>query len=287
MTASVDATPYGTHAPDRFVAAIIALTRALPANRLGLRVSMPLRRIALNWLRGRPVDTTLWGGPVRLYPDQNRCEKAVLFTPQMFDLMERNALAAAIAGKIAAKADFVFIDIGANIGAYSLFVARQGGSSARIVAIEPQPGIVDRLTFNTAHDSGVRIDIVPFAVADREGETEMIVDHDDSGGTHLKGIGSHSGTEAVPVRCRPLTAILHDAGVTAIDALKIDVEGAEDLVLSPFLREAPDTLLPRMLLIEDRAGDWGGDLHGLLQGRGYTVSRRSRQNLIFERGARH
>ncbi len=289
MTASVDATPYGTHAPDRLVAAIVALTRALPANRLGLRISMPLRRIAINWLQGRPVDTTLWGGPVRLYPSRNRCEKSVLFTPQIFDQVEREALAGAVDRKLAANGTFAFIDIGANVGVYSLFVGHRGGSSARVVAIEPQPGIVDRLMFNTRANPGLRIDVVPFAVADREGETEMIVDNDDSGGTHLKESGSQGSEhgQAVRVRCRPLTAILRDAGITAIDAIKIDVEGAEDLALTPFLREAPDDALPRLLLIEDRAGDWSGDLFGLLRARGYTISGRSRQNLVLERnGAR-
>ena len=33
----------------------------------------------------RPIDTTLWGMRVRLYPRRNSCEKNALFTPQMFD----------------------------------------------------------------------------------------------------------------------------------------------------------------------------------------------------------
>ena len=53
-----------------------------------------------------------------------------------------------------------------------------------------------------------------------------------------------TGTDAVHVPCRPLTAILDLAGISAIDALKIDIEGAEDLALAPFLREAPSQLLP-------------------------------------------
>ena len=51
-------------------------------------------------------------------------------------------------------------------------------------------------------------------------------------------------------------AVLADTGIAAIDALKIDVEGAEDLVLAPFLRDAPQDLLPKLLLIEDTRGFW-------------------------------
>src|SRR3712207_8816448 len=43
---------------------------------------------------------------------------------------------------------FRSIDVGANIGAYSLFVAARTGSSARILAVEPQPHVYDRLVRN-------------------------------------------------------------------------------------------------------------------------------------------
>ena len=67
----------------------------------------------------------------------------------------------------------------------------------------------------------------------------------------------------------------------AIDALKIDVEGAEDIVLAPFLRDAPASLLPRLILIEDTRGMWSVDLFALLAARGYTVQERSRQNVAL------
>ena len=67
-----------------------------------------------------------------------------------------------------------------------------------------------------------------------------------------------------------MLSVLAEAGITAIDALKIDVEGAEDIVLAPFLRDAPQSLLPRLILIEDTRGFWGLDLFALLARRGYT-----------------
>jgi hypothetical protein len=75
---------------------------------------------------------------MRLYPDGNVCEKRVLFTPQYFDPLEREMLA----GRL--REGFRFIDIGANIGAYSLFVAAKAGPSARILAVEPQPEVFAR-----------------------------------------------------------------------------------------------------------------------------------------------
>ena len=45
--------------------------------------------------------------------------------------------------------------------------------------------------------------------------------------------------ETVRVRAGRCSAIVAEAGISAIDALKIDIEGAEDLALAPFLRDAP------------------------------------------------
>src|SRR3954471_8613555 len=102
MTATVDLSPYGTHPPSHLPRAVLAVTRRLPANWLGLRLSMPLRRMAINALGDRPIDTTLWNAQVRLYPSRNSCEKNALFTPQMFDLHERNVLASALDRRLAA-----------------------------------------------------------------------------------------------------------------------------------------------------------------------------------------
>jgi hypothetical protein len=90
--------------------------------------------------------------------------------------------------------------------------------------------------------------------------------------------------EAVAVRCRPLLAILNDAGVTTIDALEIDVEGAEDLALVPFRRDAPASLLPALVLIEDTSGYRHADVFALLAQHGYTVFARSRHNLALRHG---
>jgi hypothetical protein len=82
------------------------------------------------------------------------------------------------------------------------------------------------------------------------------------------------------VPCRPLLAVLADANIAAIDALKIDIEGAEDLALAPFLRDALPDLLPRIVLLEERP-DWDTDLYVLLGQRGYVRAERSRHNLVF------
>ena len=66
----------------------------------------------------------------------------------------------------------------------------------------------------------------------------------DRGGTRLAAGGTQG--RGVVVRCRPLLAVVTEAGLAGIDALKIDVEGFEDKVLVPFFRDAPPSLWPRL-----------------------------------------
>jgi FkbM family methyltransferase len=285
---AVDLAPFGSRAPGGLDRAVLKATRAMPDNWLGLRLAMMFRRITMNRLGRAGLDTALWGMNLRLYPRGNGCEKNALFTPQMFDVFERGVLADAIDKRLAEGGTFTFVDIGANVGLYSLFVAARAGEHARILAIEPQPGILDRLRFNLAANPGAKIEVLPIALADRDGAAELVLDANDGGGTHLDKHTASRGADGcvVSVPCKTLTAALAEARVTAIDALKIDVEGAEDLVLVPFLRDAPEHRLPALVLIEDTRGFWQTDVFALLEQRGYTAFARSKQNVALRRARR-
>lgn len=280
MTATFDPSPWGTHLPDTYDRVVLALTRAMPANWLGQRLAILFRRLVIRRIGEGCIDTMLWSMRLRLYPRRNGCEKNALFTPQMFDTMERRVLAEAVARR---SGEFVFVDIGANVGLYSLYLASCG--NVRTLAIEPQPGILERLKFHLATNPSVKVDLRPIALADRDGEATLVLNDSDSGGAHLdKQNGREEAGQRISVPCKPLMVVLADARIAAIDALKIDVEGAEDIVLAPFLRDAPESLLPRLILIEDTRGMWNVDLFALLAARGYTVQERSRQNVALRLG---
>src|SRR5215213_7695519 len=282
MTATFDSSPWGAHLPGAQDRAVLALTRGLPANWLGQRLAILFRKLTMRRIGEGCIDTTLWDMRLRLYPRRNGCEKNALFTPQMFDTLERHLLAEPVQRK--GDGSFTFVDIGANVGLYSLYLASCG--NVRTLAIEPQPGILERLKFHAAVNPSANIEVMPIALSDREGVATLVINDSDSGGTHIdKHDGRQDAGERIEVPCRPLTAVLAEAGIVSIDALKIDVEGAEDIVLAPFLRDAPQSLLPRLILIEDTRGFWSIDLFALLSGRGYTVRERSRQNVALRLGA--
>jgi FkbM family methyltransferase len=63
----------------------------------------------------------------------------------------------------------VFVDIGANVGLFSLFVASQAGANAKILAIEPEPENVRRLRFNVAANPDAPIRVLPIALGEATG----------------------------------------------------------------------------------------------------------------------
>lgn len=267
---------FGVHAPGPIVRWAVGMSRRMPANWLGKRLAFVLRWLAVKALDGKPVDLETLGARMRLHPYNNVCEKRVAFTPQFFDPRERDLLEARIGER------FVFIDVGANVGAYSLFVAAKAGPSARILAIEPQPGVFERLVTNIRLNPFGTIKGMSCALADKVGEVTLFLDTRNQGESSVKIIGSSQAT-ALRVPATTLLAVIEAERFDHVDAIKLDVEGAEDLILEPFLRMAPDALLPRLIIVEDGTARWQADLPALLAERGFRLSEKTRLNLVFER----
>jgi FkbM family methyltransferase len=274
--------PYGALAPNALDRAVIAITRRLPDNWLGLRLAILLRRVVTMRLAAGALDVERWGLRLRLYPRDNGCEKNLLFTPQMYEPVELAALADEIGGSAALGRPFVFVDIGANVGLFSLFVAAHADRDATIVAVEPEPGNRARMDFNLAANPGLPIRPVALALGDAEGELAIELDRRDRGGTRTRALGEVADG-AVRVPCTTLLRLLQQQEITAIDALKIDVEGNEPDVLVPFFRDAPAELWPRLVLIEDSRVLWRVDLFALLAECGYRLTARSHQNVVLRR----
>jgi FkbM family methyltransferase len=271
-----DSLPFGAYAPTGFAHWAIERTRGLRPGWATLRLALALRHVATRALGGAPVDIETFGARMRLYPYNNVCEKKALFTPQFFDPEEFEVLARHIGD------GFTFVDVGANVGVYSLFVAARAGPKARILAVEPQPEVFDRLTYNIRQNPFGTVKAVACAVADKLGELTLFLDAHNRGESSVKIVGSSQG-DTVRVPAVSLLDLLEREGFSAIDAIKLDVEGAEDLILDPFFRDAPESLYPSLFLIEDGRDQWQIDLPKLLEGKGYRLSRQTRLNLVFER----
>jgi FkbM family methyltransferase len=274
---------FGALAPNWLDRTVLAMTKPLPDTWAGLRLAILLRRavtMRLPYPDGA-LDVERWGLRMRLHPRDNGCEKNLLFTPRMYEPEELAALKNDIARAKGRR--FTFVDIGANVGLFSLFVASRAGQQARILAIEPEPGNLQRLEFNVGANPGVPITIIPKALSDESGLVAVELDRRDRGGTRTKKIDQAAesiGTVCVP--SQTLLDVLAAEGIDAIDALKIDVEGVEDVILAPFFRDAPPQLRPRLVIIEDSRPSWKADLMSVMRGCGYELVALSRhKNLML------
>jgi FkbM family methyltransferase len=131
--------------------------------------------------------------------------------------------------------DFVFVDIGANQGLYSL-IAAQNPMCRKIIAFEPVPVTHARLAANVALNGGAaRTVLHQLAIADSVGDVAISVAADHTGTATLAGReGQSGGPKAGSVTIHTINAPLVDP-LLAGDLpmfVKIDVEGLEAVVIA-------------------------------------------------------
>lgn len=264
--------PFGTYALHGWRQKALRMAQAMPANWWGRRAALVMRKTVL---KGGPdiIDAEVEGLRFRFYMRDNVSERKYLFLPQFFDAQERALLREVLQG------GGVFVDIGANAGIYSLCGASAVGGGGRVVSIEPNPAVAARLRFNLSLNGFEgRTHIEQAGVSDSAGHFDLVLDESNLGGSSL---ALHRSEKSIQVRCDLLQNILAARGIVRIDALKIDIEGAEDRALIPFLRHAPASLHPRVVVIENSQKDWQQDLPAAFAAAGYTLQTTTRMNLIY------
>jgi FkbM family methyltransferase len=274
-----DLSPFGQYRPHGALRSLLHFTRNVGGHWLGRRMALLVRRIGLRRLHARPVDVTVdtLKARMRLYPFNNACEKRLLFTPQHSDREERHFLAERIAPGM------IFLDIGAGCGAGSLFVALRAGPRAKILAVEPQPTLFERLVYNLGQNPAATVKALACAVADVDGRATLFDNPRDLAQTSMRIVDAEAGGSSFSVEAKSLATLVRDEGLRRIDMMKLDVEGAEDLVLEPFLTGEPASLWPRALVLAYSPAKWDVDLLGLLESRGYVPVARTRVYVMYER----
>jgi FkbM family methyltransferase len=124
----------------------------------------------------------------------------------------------------------VALDIGANVGWHTLLMASLVGASGRVLAVEANPFLRQRLYDHLSLNRFRQVDVMPYAVADTEGAMEFYapaLNDPNSGNGHVVETGPAFPGGTIPVEARRLDAIISASGVGRLDLIKIDVEGFE------------------------------------------------------------
>ena len=150
----------------------------------------------------------------------------------------------------------VFVDVGANIGYFSLLAARRVGPAGRVVAIEPAPPTFAKLTANLELNPGAPVRPVRAAVAADRGTIAFYrAERNDAESSTLPGHGREPAGE---VDAFPLAALLSDDEIAATRIIKIDIEGGESEALRGILPDIDRFPESMELAIEVHPGDAPG-----------------------------
>ena len=126
-----------------------------------------------------------------------------------------------------------FVDVGANIGTYTLVASEV--RSARVVSIEPHPGIFTQLVDNVRRNGRRNVTCLPVALSDHVGNLRLTDLADAAINRVLASV--EDTRQSVTVPCQTIASVCNDLGV-APDFVKIDVEGHERVVLDGFGNQA-------------------------------------------------
>lgn len=177
----------------------------------------------------------------------------------------------------------VFVDIGANVGLYALKGARLVGRHGRVIAMEPGASARAQLEANLALNNFSWVDVIAKAAADVNGRATLhhvALGDDPQAFSLIENLSARGRGEIVEtVR---LDSLVESLGLERLDLIKIDVEGAEAMVLrgagETLSRFRPAVIFECNAYASARAAT--ADAWAALQGLGYGFRRAVRGDFV-------
>ncbi|MEL6444651.1 MAG: FkbM family methyltransferase [Bacteroidota bacterium] len=133
----------------------------------------------------------------------------------------------------------VCIDVGANLGYFTVPLSRLVGKRGQVYAVEPVTIFVDVLRANIRRFGiAERVTVLPVALGAEDGATVQLAT------AEVGGVARHGMTRVVPESARSASALVYDAPMRRpdllfahldrLDFLKVDIEGFETEVMPLF-----------------------------------------------------
>ena len=153
------------------------------------------------------------------------------------------------------KPGMTFLDVGANLGLYTLFASRRVSGNGRVIAIEPSSREMELLRKQVEQNSLGNVSLLSVALLDHPAEVVLLIASANHAGHNTLGaFGYNTELEnREKVRALRLDDVVESAQLKRVDVIKMDIEGAELAAL----RGAAGTLAqhrPSLLMeLSDRA----------------------------------
>lgn len=132
------------------------------------------------------------------------------------------------------KSGMVALDVGANVGSYTLLMANRAGRKGKVIAFEPYPEVSARLRKNLAANSfGMTVRVIEVALGDRTGNATFYTPKADHFHRGISSLNAYADvlTESHEVRLDTLDSILPSLELPGVDFIKIDTEGLDPAVI--------------------------------------------------------
>jgi FkbM family methyltransferase len=215
------------------------------------------------------------GNKFNLFPFENATDNKIIISSRKHESHELKFLE-----YLNKTNDSVFLDIGANMGYYSIMSSDFGFD--KIYAIEPLTNMHKRIQKHIEiNNLNNLVFLIPYALGDKIKNITLFEEPSNYGGSSL--MKSPKRTVTTNVKMITLDKFIKDNSIKHIDAIKIDVEGYEDKVLMPFFLNSSTTIWPKLVIIEhSQRLEWVDDVIQWMLNNDYALVFKSKGNSIFK-----
>jgi FkbM family methyltransferase len=120
------------------------------------------------------------------------------------------------------KEGMTVMDVGANVGMYSLLAARVVGPTGKVYAFEPVPDTFARLQEHITMNGLTHVVPISIALSDSNGTVKISVARNGRSSLFL-----HTTSDFIEVPMETLDSFIASHGIEEVHAIKVDVEGSE------------------------------------------------------------
>jgi len=175
-------------------------------------------------------------------------------------------------------------DVGANVGLYALLAASRVGIRGQVHAFEPAPDNFLSLEENVRRNHFTNVTVNHAAVSDACTSARLYLSPPGNCGKHSM-FPTNKQRDSIEVPCVSIKTYMKKKKLQKVDLLKIDVEGAEMLVLNGTaqLLSSPCSPIVFCEVSDELAAPFGyssRDAKGLLRSHGYKIYRYGCERLI-------
>ena len=130
------------------------------------------------------------------------------------------------------KKGMTCLDVGGNIGYYTLLESNIVGNNGKVIAIEPSPVNFKHLKKNLSIQDAKNVDAYNFAAGDVDGEVNFLVYRESNGSfTIPDGETTDLPGELIKVPAKRMDTFLNELNIEHVDFVRMDVEGYEHHII--------------------------------------------------------